>query len=138
MELVALFHYDGQGWIYRVRIADSVDVDHLGYATRFALSQITITWSRFGRFHGLSGSSPCFLRPPPTATATLATMLSTRPLAPGDDGPAQYAYARTPAKGLLKSRGTLQENTVYRGQRTVSGKGKAAALRTPQIPASGR
>ncbi|KAI0088052.1 hypothetical protein BDY19DRAFT_951692 [Irpex rosettiformis] len=63
-------------------------------------------------------------------------MLSTRPLAPGDDGQAQYTYARTPAKGLLKTRGALQENTVYRGQRTVNGKGKAVALRTPQPPAS--
>ncbi|KAI0798657.1 hypothetical protein BC629DRAFT_1592207 [Irpex lacteus] len=60
-------------------------------------------------------------------------MLSTRPLAL-DDATATYAYTRTPAKGLLKSRGALQENTttVLRGPKTLNtGKGKAVALRTP-------
>lgn len=60
-------------------------------------------------------------------------MLSTRPIAL-DGGPAMYAYARTPAKGLLKNRGALQENTttVLRGPKTLNtGKGKAVALRTP-------
>ncbi len=60
-------------------------------------------------------------------------MLSTRPFAL-NDGPATFAYTRTPAKGLLKNRGALQENTttVLRGPKTVNtGKGKAVALRTP-------
>lgn len=61
------------------------------------------------------------------------TMLSTRPIAL-EDGPATYAYTRTPAEGLLKSRGALQENTttVLRGPKTLNtGKGKAVALCTP-------
>lgn len=70
-----------------------------------------------------------------THTCTEPTMLSTRPLAL-DDGPAIYAYTRTPAKGLmqLKSRRALQENTttVLRGPKTLNtGKGKAVALSTP-------
>lgn len=65
-------------------------------------------------------------------------MLSTRPLALHGDGPSQHAYARTPAKGLLKSRGTLQENALHRGSLTVNGKGKAVLLRTPQHPTSGK
>lgn len=48
-------------------------------------------------------------------------MLSTRPLALVDN-PATYAYTRTPAKGLLKSRGALQENntTVLRGPKGLN------------------
>lgn len=61
-------------------------------------------------------------------------MLSARPAISDGDGPSQFAYARTPAKALLKNRSALQENAAYHGATTVKGKG--GVLRTPFRPSS--
>lgn len=61
-------------------------------------------------------------------------MLSSRPLQVplnDDASSSNFAYARTPAKALLKHRsGALRENAVYHGSMTVKAKGKSV-LHTP-------
>ena len=64
-------------------------------------------------------------------------MLSSRPVAVNGEGASDLAYAKTPARGLLKTHGARQENALYIGALTANAKGKATLLQTPFRPTTG-
>ena len=64
-------------------------------------------------------------------------MFGSRPVAYNGEGSSNLAFARTPAKGLLKSR-TAQENAVYLDTMMSTAQGKAVLLQTPYRSNTGK
>ena len=64
-------------------------------------------------------------------------MLNSRPVAGRGEAVQNHAFARTPARGLLKNHGIRQENALYIGALAGNAQGKATLLQTPFRPSTG-